>query len=69
VQELVPRHRKNQAITYRHSTFDKGRRRLVENRESRFPESTGAIDQSRDTWPKIPRSQDSGFGKVCDLVR
>jgi hypothetical protein len=44
----------------------------LRNRDRRFPESTGAVDHSRDTWREIPADRDSvfrGFRQTRNLYR
>jgi hypothetical protein len=65
VRELTLRRRRELAIGYRriglrHLTRQEFR--VHWNRESRFPDLTGAVDLSRDTWHRIPVDRSSAFG-------
>jgi hypothetical protein len=65
VRELTLRRRRELAIGYRriglrHLTRQEFRAHW--NRESRFPDLTGAVDLSRDTWRRIPVDRSSAFG-------
>jgi hypothetical protein len=64
VWELTLRRRRELAIEYRRI----GLRHLTRqefhahwNHESRFPDLTGAVDLSRDTWHRIPVDRSSAF--------
>jgi hypothetical protein len=65
VRELTLRRRRELAIRYRRIRL----RHLTRqeflahwNHESRFPDLTGAVDLSRDTWRRIPVDRSSTFG-------